>query len=87
MVSVWFWDGLEVVGWFRDGLGGGWDAWGWFGADLGLVWGRFGRELDGETRVTIRAGLLSHWPGHGNLFPPPTTETWSSLEIIVFPSD
>ena len=26
MVSVWFWDGLEIVGWFGDGLGvvGGW---------------------------------------------------------------
>ena len=70
MVSVWFWDGLEIVGWFGDGLGvvGGWFwvVWGWFGAGLGLVWGWFGGvvggQLDGEIRVTIRAGLLSHWP-------------------------
>ena len=27
MVSVWFWDGLEIVGWFGDALGSGW---GWF---------------------------------------------------------
>ena len=38
MVSVWFWDGLEVVGWFRDGLGvvGRWG--GVVGDGLGLVW-------------------------------------------------
>jgi hypothetical protein len=45
-----------------DGLGvvGGWL--GWFGAGLGLVWGSGGGQWDGEVRVTIRAGLLSHWP-------------------------
>ena len=56
MVSVWFWDGLDIVGWFGDGLGVvgcGWEwfgdglglAWGWFGTGLGLVWGRFGLVL------------------------------------------
>ena len=59
MVSVWFWDGLDIVGWFGDGLGvvGGWlgAAWGWFG---GVV----GGQLDGKIGVTIRARLLSHWP-------------------------
>ena len=35
MVSVWFWDGLEIVGWFGDGLGvvGRW---------LGVVWAGLG---------------------------------------------
>ena len=67
MVSVWFWDGLEIVGWFGDGLGvvGGWLVMvlGWFGAGLGLVCGSGGGQWDGEIRVTIRAGVLSHWPG------------------------
>ena len=84
MVSVWFWDGLEIVEWFGDGLGvvGKWlgVVWAWFGCDwdvFGGCWGRFGAGLelvwgwfggvvggqwDGEIRVTIRAGLLSHWP-------------------------
>ena len=48
MVSVWFWDGLEIVGWFRIGWGvvGEWVGlvWGWFGAALGLVWGWFGGQ-------------------------------------------
>ena len=44
--------GWEIVGWFGDGLGV-------VGGGLGLVWGS---GLDGEIRVTIRAGLLSHWP-------------------------
>ena len=38
MVSVWFWDGLEIVGWFGDGLevvGGG----------LGLLWGSGGGAM------------------------------------------
>jgi hypothetical protein len=43
MVSVWFWDGLEIVGWFGHGLevvgnGLGW-FWGWFVAGLGEGWG------------------------------------------------
>ena len=66
MISVWFWAGLEVMGWFGDGLGvvGGWlgGVWGWFGAGLGLVLGSGGGQWGGEIRVTIRAGLLSHWP-------------------------
>ena len=47
MVSVWFLDGLEIVGWFGDGLGMVWGwlgvVWGWFGAGLGVVWGAMGR--------------------------------------------
>ena len=43
MVSVWFWDGLEIVGWFGVGLVVvvGWlgVVWGWFGAGLGEWWG------------------------------------------------
>ena len=66
MVSVWFWDGLEIVGWFGDGLGvvAKWlgMVWDWFGAGLGLVWGGGGGQWYGEIRVTIRAGFLSHWP-------------------------
>ena len=46
MVSVWFWDGLEIVGWFGDGLGvvGRWlgVVWAWFGPGLGLVGGSGG---------------------------------------------
>ena len=42
MVSVWLWDGLEIVRWFGDGLGvvGGWlgVVWRWFGAGLGEWW-------------------------------------------------
>jgi hypothetical protein len=42
MVSVWFRDGLEIVGWFGDGLGvvGKWlgVVLGWFGAGLGEWW-------------------------------------------------
>ena len=54
---VWkLWDGLGMV-W--DWLGGGWEL-------LGLVWGWFGGHWDGEIRVTIRAGLLSHWPVQGS---------------------
>jgi hypothetical protein len=68
MVSVWCWDGLEIVGWFMDGLGmvEGWLGMvcGWFGAGLGLVWGWFWGQWDGEIRVTIQAGLLSHWPDY-----------------------
>ena len=41
MGSVWFWDGLEIVGWCGDGLGVVGKSlgvvWGWFGAGLGLV--------------------------------------------------
>ena len=59
MVSVWFWDGFEIVGRFGDG-------WGVAVGGLGLVWGWFwgvvGGQWDGEIRVTIQAGLLSHWP-------------------------
>ena len=59
MVSAWFWDGLEIAGWFGDCLGMVWGGlglvWGWFG---GVVRGQWG----GEIRVTIPAGLLSHWP-------------------------
>ena len=66
MVSVWFWDGLEIVGWFRDGLGvvGEWldVVWGWFGIVWGWFGGVVGGQWDGEIWVTIRAGLLSHWP-------------------------
>ena len=55
-----------VWGWFGGGWGMvcGWlgDGWRWFG----LIWGWFGGvvggQWDGEIRVTIRAGLLSHWP-------------------------
>ena len=65
MVWVWFWNGLEIVGWFGYGLGvvGVWleVVWDWFGAGLGVVWGQW----DGEIQVTIRAGLLSHWPALG----------------------
>ena len=70
MVSVWFWDGLEIVEWFGDGLGvvGGWLglAWGRFGAGLKLVWGWFGGvvggQRDGEIWVTIRDGLATGQP-------------------------
>ena len=67
MVSVWFWDGLEIVGWFGDGLGvvGRWlgVVWGWFGVGLGVV----GRWLGviwgaGLGLVCGAIGLLSHWP-------------------------
>ena len=55
MVSVWFRDGLEIVGWFGDGLGvvGGWL--GVVGGWLGLVWGWFG------------AGLWEWWGGNGTV--------------------
>ena len=47
MVSVWFWYGLEIVGWFGDGLGvvGKWlgVVWVWFGAGLEVSWGAMGR--------------------------------------------
>ena len=47
-------------------FGGGWGV---VGSGLGLVWGWFGGvvggQCDGEIRVTIRAGLLSHWPPGG----------------------
>ena len=63
MVSVWVLDGLEIAGWFGDGLGvvAGWlgIVRGWFGAGLGEWWGG---QCGGEIRATIRAGLLSHWP-------------------------
>ena len=67
LVSAWFWDGLNdcgmVWGWVGDGLGVVWRGlglvWGWFGGVLGRQWG-------GEIWVTIRAGLLSHWPVYWN---------------------
>jgi hypothetical protein len=43
MVSVWFCDGLEIVGRFGDGLGA-------VGGGLGLVWGWFGPGLGGVPR-------------------------------------
>ena len=52
MVSVWFWDGFGIVGWFGNGLGvvGGWlgVVCGWSGAGLGLVWESDGGHWDGE---------------------------------------
>ena len=55
-----------IVGWFGDGLGVVGGGLGWFGNGLGMVWGWFGGvvrgQWGGEIRVTIRAGLLSHWP-------------------------
>jgi hypothetical protein len=45
VVSVWFWDGLEIVKWFGDGLRVVGVGWGWFGAGLALVWGSGGRAM------------------------------------------
>ena len=51
MVLVLFWDGLEIVTWFGDGLGV-------VGGRLEVVWGLFGPSL-GERRVgngTVKSG-------------------------------
>ena len=51
MVSVRFWDGLEIVGWYGDGLKvvEGWlgMVWGWFGASSGSGWGGSGAVKSG----------------------------------------
>ena len=51
MVSVWFCDGLEIVGWFVDGLGVV-ETW------LGVVWGWSGAGLEEwwEGNWTVKSG-------------------------------
>ena len=39
MLSVWFWDDLEIVGWFGDGLGELGGSWGVVGGGSGGLWG------------------------------------------------
>ena len=73
MVSAWFWNGLNDCGMVWEWFGNGWGVvgrslalvWDWFGAGLG----NGGGQWDGEIWVTIRAGLLSHWPAGLLLLP------------------
>ena len=54
MVSVWFWDGLEIMGCFGDGLGCGWRVVGAGGLDAGI-----------DDAVVYRPGLLEGSPRSG----------------------
>ena len=66
-------------------FGGGWVVvGGGLGLVLGWLWGVVGGQWDGEIRVTVRAGLISHWPARGSSCdPPPKTPFEKPIRICM----